>query len=163
VPPEATAIGGVVETSFAEHPDQPVPFDLATEVCHAVAGEHPVEQLQMLRNLPGKVHVARGRQHERTPLGPLPGEVVDERNSPGKRCDIQAGSARHLTLKSGLPAHQPQRQQEQIEGLLPQQGQDRFHQQIRPDQGTVQVHHQRQLQWNLLPVRMCGALRGLLE
>jgi hypothetical protein len=110
----------------------------------------------------GDALIGRGREYHRHPpsLGRL--EVLDQVAPVRKGCHIGCGLARQMMLETGFALRKPERHQQEAQRPALRQDEQGLDQQIRRDQGAVQVDHQWQRAASVnRPDREPGRLRTL--
>ena len=69
-------IASVIESLLPELADEAIPFGFTGKIRPPVAGEDQIKEFQMIRHLPGDLHVAGGRQNDGAPFRALRPEII---------------------------------------------------------------------------------------
>ena len=109
----------------------------------SIAGKDHIEELQVVGHLPRDPFIGRRRQGQSTSLGTLILQIVEEFAMVGQEAHIKGYPLADLSFQEGLSLEQPEREKKKIERVLLEQGEKGFDQQVRLDQGPVEVNNQR--------------------
>jgi hypothetical protein len=134
-------IAGIVEAALAEARHQRLGLAATGQVAHAVAGQDVVEAAQVRGHGPGQGFI-RGRA-EHAPALRLVTKQGQHAFVVGQVGGVDDHPRGDLALQARLAAKQPDRQRQQQPGASRQQGQRRLQQQVRAQQGAVEVDAQR--------------------
>ena len=123
----------------------------AFEIGRSIAPEHPlIEQPEMSRYGTGKTLMTGCGQHQLTPSPAFVGEKLDQSLVVGERASIERHTAGNFMLERGFAFQQPEGKLKDRERTLLQQRQQRFPQQIGPDERAIKIDTKRTFSLEIL-------------
>jgi hypothetical protein len=136
-------VATVIEPPLTKPRDQFGGLVAPRQVGAPIAGQHPIEDAQVIGHRLSQSRICGRAQPQRTARRFLRTQPVDEGLGVRQGGAVQGNTTGNLGLQVRLAPQQPHRCDEHIQGVLLDEQQEGLQQQITVDQRSVEVHTQR--------------------
>ena len=141
----ARAVADVVETPFAEFRDEAFALAAGRQVHVAVAGQHRVEEVQLVSHRAGDLPVGTGGQDQVPPAALLGAQILHQFTVERQRAHIDGRPLGEALLQLRATLREPRRHFQQGQRMRPGHGEQRLHQRVGAQQAAIEIHDQRHL------------------
>jgi len=136
-------IAGVIEGALSKAFGETSAFVLTSKVSLAVAGENFMEQAQVISDTPGKAGIRGSREDKLATHATLSLEIFQERLIVREGRGVNVDTSCDLVLQAGATGEQPDRNEECIKRIMPEQPNQRFPDHICINEGAIKVDTKR--------------------
>ena len=136
-------VADVVVARIAESFAEAVELVAGGQIRFSVAGEHAVEQAQVVGNAGSQLLIRAGRQIQLATLPTLDFEVFDDGAVVRQMAYVEGDASADFGFEGGFAAEDPERKLQRRQGAAAHQKQQRVHQGVTFDQGAIQIDAER--------------------
>ena len=141
-------IAGIVKAAFAELVDQREAFVFPAQIGFAIAGEHFIEEAEMVHNRLRHAAVgSSGQDNFSAGIFFFP-QPIQKSILIGQGLGIHLHARGQFLLEQGASARPPEQNLEKGQRIPPQQQRERFPHQVGADDGAIEVNDQRDV-WSV--------------